>query len=97
MNRELETRLVTFCVAQHAGFDPTAWTSGAGFPPQALSTVARFLAGVRWYGHTQELDAIAARLDGGGAAHATRYPSFQPSRFSGLLRAHLRHADSVAA
>jgi hypothetical protein len=96
MDREAESRLIAFCVEQHACFDPTAWTHCPAVPPRELAMVTRYLAGVAWYGHGAALRALAAALPE-SAAELARETSFDASRFAGLLKAHLRHAGRPVA
>jgi hypothetical protein len=62
MNREAESRLISFCVEQHSRFDPSAWPEFSGITSVELAATARFLAGVEWYGQREQLRRVADRL-----------------------------------
>jgi hypothetical protein len=97
MNRDSESRLVGFCVEQHGGFDASAWAQFSAVNPDELAAVARYLAGVEWYGNRAALAAVAAELSPLAFAELARATDFDASRFAGLLKAHLRHAGRLAA
>jgi hypothetical protein len=73
------------------------WVPHAGLTAETLAVAARFLAGVTWYGYEAELEQIAARLTGLSFPELVAHAELQPSRFSNLLKAHLRHAGHRAA
>jgi hypothetical protein len=95
MNREAESRLVDFCVAQRSGFDARAWTRFTGVRQLELAATARYLAGVSWYGHQDGLREVAGRLSSRSYGELAGEVGFDASRFGGRLKAHLRHAGQV--
>ena len=97
MNRDSEAQLIRLCVEQHGCFDAAAWGRFAAVTPSELAVVARYLAGVAWYGHQAELSGVAAELSPRSFAELVRETGFDASRFAGLLKAHLRHAGRLAA
>jgi hypothetical protein len=98
VNRESESRLLGFCVEQRSRFDPAQWSQFSAVAPLELAATARYLAGVTWYGHQIELEAVANRLTAKSFSELVPEVAFDPSRFAGLLKAHLRHAgQNVAA
>ena len=96
MNRESESLLVGFCVEQHARFDAGAWARFSAVGPVELAATARYLAGVDWYGHRAALGDVAAELSPLRFAELARTTGFDASRFSGLLKAHLRQAERLS-
>ena len=62
MNREFESRLLTFCVAQRRRFEAAAWKRFSAFGPLELPATLRYLASVNWYGHQRELCDVADQL-----------------------------------
>jgi hypothetical protein len=98
MTRDSESLLVGFCVEQRHCFDSTAWVEFSAVSRLELASAARFLAGVAWYGRQEALIGIADRLSPKSFSTLAIETGFDPSRFAGLLKAHLRHAgQSVAA
>lgn len=97
MNRESESRLVAFCVAQHGSFEPGAWSRFSAVSPAELAAVARYLAGVEWYGQREALASVATAVHPGSLAELVRETNFDVPRFAGLLRAHLHHARRLTA
>jgi hypothetical protein len=97
MNREAESELISFCVEQHAQFDASAWPRLSVITPLELAAAARFLAGVTWYGHQEQLRQIADRLSLKTFSELAHEVNFDPSRFAGLLKAHLQHASQSVA
>lgn len=97
MNRDSESRLLAFCVAQRSGFDAGAWTPFSAVSRAELAATARYLAGVAWYGHEPALRAVADSLSKESFAALVRDTGFDPGRFAGLLQAHLRHAGQAVA
>lgn len=89
MNREAESRLIDFCVEQYGRFNPAAWENFTAVTSLELAAVARFLAGVEWFGHQTELREVADRVTSARFAELARDTRFSPSRFAGLLMAHL--------
>lgn len=97
MKRDSESCLVAFCVGQRSRFDAGAWTPFSGVSRNELAAAARYLAGVAWYGHQPALRAVADSLSKETFAGLVRETGFDPGRFGGLLRAHLRHAGQAVA
>ncbi len=95
MNRESESCLVGFCVEQHGRFDAEAWGRFSMVSRAELAAVARYLAGVAWYGHAAELAEVAAELSPLGFAELVRATDFDASRFGGMLKTHLRQAGQL--
>lgn len=94
MDRLEEARLLDFCVSQRDRFDADSWLEAAQ-PRDRLSLVAYLLSGARWYGHRDELLALARDLDPrtiGNAAEAVARLDFDCSRFCHMLRTKLEHA-----
>ena len=96
MNRESESLLVGFCVEQHGRFDTGAWARFSAVGPAELAAAARYLAGVDWYGHRAALGNVAAALSPLRFAELAHATGFDASRFSGLLKAHLRQAERLS-
>jgi hypothetical protein len=96
MNRESEARLVGFCVEQHGRFDAGAWARFSAVGAAELAAAARYLAGVDWYGHRAALGDVAAELSPLRFAELAHATGFDASRFSGLLKAHLRQAERLS-
>ena len=61
MNRESESQLIGFCVEQHGHFEAAAWERFSAVARPELAVVARYLAGVAWYGQQAALREVAAR------------------------------------
>ena len=97
VNRHSEAQLLAFCVNQRSHFDASAWGSVSAVTRSELAATACYLAGVAWYGHQAQLRKIAARLSSKAFADLVRETDFDPSRFGGLLRAHLQHAEQAVA
>ncbi len=95
MMRETESRLVEFCVKQRSQFDGGAWLRFSSVARLELAVVTRYLAGVAWYGHQAALSEVAERLTEESFAELVRKTRFDPSRFGGLLKNHLRQAGQV--
>ncbi|WP_043587632.1 hypothetical protein [Geminisphaera colitermitum] len=109
MNRHTEARLLEFCASQHRRFSAQAWVAfpeknGCFLPPTPsthpppppanLGGGAAFLANTGWFGHRQELLAIAETLSPGSTGKFTNLAAatrFDCPRFSGMLRACLAH------
>lgn len=96
MNRESESQLIGFCVAQHGRFDAPAWRQFSSVSPAELAVAARYLAGVEWYGHRAEVAEVAQALSPLPFADLLRATDFDASRFAGQLKAHLHHAEQPA-
>jgi hypothetical protein len=92
MKRDTENRLLEFCVQQQTAFSRDAWAQFAVLSELEKATVARFLAGVGWYGSREELARFADTVTSANFAELSRATNFDASRFSGLLKAHLAHA-----
>jgi len=97
VNRDSESLLLAFCVEQRRGFDAAAWPQFSAVSRADLPAVARYLAGVAWYGNPAALGAVADTLSGESFAVLVSETGFDPGRFGGLLRAHLRHAGQPVA
>ncbi len=97
VNRDSESRLLAFCVEQRRRFDAAAWVRFAEVSRPDLAVVARYLAGVAWYGNQPALRAAADALNENSFASLVRETAFDPGRFAGLLQAHLRHAGHAVA
>jgi hypothetical protein len=95
MNRESESRVIGFCVDQHGRFDAGAWGRFSAVSQVELAAVARYLAGVDWYGHGAELATVAKTLSPLGFAELVRATDFDAGRFAGMLKAHLRQARQL--
>jgi len=99
MNRIAESELLDFCARQHESFHADAWQKFDRVSPLEMATVALFLAGASWYGHRQSLVSLAERLvpdSNGHFAQLAKQASFDCNRFSGLLKARLRHEQAVS-
>jgi hypothetical protein len=93
MKRNIENRLLDFCIQQHARFTAEAWDRFDALNTKEKATVARFLAGVEWYGHREELARLADSLTAEKFAELSAATGFDGGRFAGLLRTRLeRHA-----
>jgi hypothetical protein len=89
MKRDSEAQLLQFCVAQRRAFAAEAWSSYVDLPRDELAVTAVFLAGVGWYGHRDELLAVAHSLAAGCVGRFSELASqteFDCSRFSHSLR-----------
>lgn len=78
---------------QQRAFSREAWTEFAGLGELEKATVARFLAGVSWYGSREELARFADTVTHANFAELSRATDFDAPRFSGLLKAHLAQAN----
>lgn len=90
MNRESEDQLLSFCAEQSRHFDPDAWARFAAVTAPEMAAVARFLAGVSWYGHQAELAAVAGAFSPEPFPALVRSTGFDPSRFAGRLGVRLQ-------
>lgn len=93
MLRQVEDDLIDFCVKQKEQFSFAEWSAAPGTGEQ-LATVALFLANSNWYGHTQELLQAATNLTNSKSpkfSELARRVGFDCSRFSGRLKARLKH------
>lgn len=97
MLRDSESRLLAFCVQQHGQFAASAWRQFTAVSPAELAAAARYLSGVAWYGHQPALRAVADSLGEKSFAALVLETGFDPGRFGGLLRAHLRQAGQAFA
>lgn len=102
MNRETEAGLLAFCAGQHARFQHASWMNDDrphGISRTELACAALFLAGVDWYGHERQLEAVAEQLIPGAR---TRFPGvamevgFDFARFSNMLRRELEYAGTTS-
>lgn len=89
MTRETESQLLDFCVQQHRSFSLAAWTGFDVLSAKEKATVARYLAGVSWFGQQEELSRFAASLTPEKFAELSAAINFDSSRFAGLLRMRL--------
>ena len=96
MTRDAESELLAFCASQKASFDAPAWAAYRGVSELELAAVARYLAGVDWYGHQAELTSIADQLTPLNFEELSRRVDFDPARFKGLLQARLDRAVEPA-
>ena len=95
MDKPLIQSLSTFCADQHELFDRDAWIAkgsreSAGYR-QALAVVAKYLSTTIWYGHAEDLDAVATGLhpplaEPGEFERVAKESAFDAGRFSGALR-----------
>ena len=97
VNRDSEAQLLAFCVDQRSQFDAPAWENFSAVTRLELATTVRYLSGVAWYGHQPQLRELAAQLSPEPFSVLARQTAFDPSRFAGLLQAHLRHATPAVA
>lgn len=97
MTREAESRLLAFCAAQRAAFEPGAWTRFDAVSPMELCATARYLAGVEWFGHRENLARLADRMSMLNFEELSQRVDFDPGRFKGMLQARLVRADDQAA
>lgn len=97
VNRDSEAQLLAFCVTQPSHFDASGWEEFSAVTRLELAVTARYLAGVAWYGRQSQLREISARLSPEAFSDLARQTAFDPSRFAGLLKAHLWHADQAVA
>ena len=51
-----------FCAAQYYAFDAAAWLARAQRDGAHVAAAAEYLALTSWYGHEDELAAVAARI-----------------------------------
>ena len=80
--------IARFCAEQHYAFDPTAWLHMASRSNGTLPVLARYLAGTSWYGHSEELEAVARQADEreDTISHAG---GIDIARYSGAIRVHI--------
>jgi uncharacterized protein YrrD len=97
MNRSSEAKLLQFCVEQRRNFNADAWLQFKDINQLELATVLQYLAGTTWYTHQNELKSLANQLNSLTFAELARQTRFEPSRFSGLLKAHLKHAGLTSS
>lgn len=98
MKRELEDRLLEFCVQQKKSFGFSKWLD-LPVSNDAKATVALYLANTSWFGHRHQLLNVAETLRRGCVGHFSemaRLTGFDPSRFRGRLQARLAHEQSVS-
>jgi hypothetical protein len=89
MTRLGEAHLLAFCASQREAFEPLEWEHFDAVTKLELAATARYLAGVEWYGHQQELARVADRMTKLNFEQLTETVDFEPSRFKGLLQARL--------
>jgi hypothetical protein len=98
MKRELEDRLLEFCVQQKGRFEFSPWLD-LPVSSDAKATVALYLANTSWFGHRRQLLNVAETLRRGCVGHFSemaRLTDFDPSRFRGRLQARLAHEQGVS-
>ena len=95
MKRDTESRLLEFCVQQRRAFSRDAWAEFAALSELEKATVARFLAGVNWFGSREELARFADTVTNASFAELSRETHFDAPRFSSRLKALLAHADRL--
>jgi len=98
MKRELEDRLLEFCVQPKARFGGSPWID-LPVSNDAKATVALYLANTPWFGHRHQLLDVAETLHRGCVGHCSemaRLTGFDPSRFRGRLQARLAHEQGVS-
>jgi hypothetical protein len=89
MKRDAEKQILDFCVEQRSRFSAEAWARFDALSAKEKATVVRFLAGVEWYGHREELAGLAASLSADRFAELNAATGFDSGRFAGLLKARL--------
>ena len=66
MDKALIQSLAKFCADQQDAFNAEAWLAVRGGESQnssvAFATIAKYLSMTSWYGHEEELEAIAVEL-----------------------------------
>ena len=95
MKRDTESRLLEFCVQQQRAFSHEAWTEFAALSQLEKATVARFLAGVSWYGSREELARFADTVTSANFAELSRATDFDAPRFSSRLKVWLERAKQM--
>lgn len=63
MNTQAYESIAQFCVQQHVRFDPAAWRRRAAADRKLVAVAAKYLSMTSWYGHEDELEAIAIDID----------------------------------
>jgi hypothetical protein len=95
MDKALMQSLAQFCADQHELFDRDAWLAKGSREPSgyriALAVVAKHLSTTIWFGHAEDLEAVAAWLhpplaEPGEFEGAASECDFDGGRFSGALR-----------
>lgn len=95
MTRVSESQLLELCVRQHAAFLAQEWFDFDRVTSGELAATCLLLAAGDWYGHRDELLAVAEQLQPGCAGHVSelvRETCFDCPRFSNMLKRDLRHA-----
>lgn len=87
MKRDSENSLLDFCAEQRLNFSADAWAGFDAVSPIEKAAVARYLAGVEWYGQPELLTEFADSITPANFAELCRATGFDPSRFGGLLKA----------
>lgn len=103
MNRITESHLIDFCVEQKKSFNPQLWIeyrqASRHTTSDELVACALFLAGADWYGHKEKLLVVAENLKAGCIGNfglMVKTTGFDCGRFSGLLKARLRHESCIS-
>jgi hypothetical protein len=89
MTRDDETQLLDFCVVQRRAFDVADWERFTFVSHLELAAVARYLAGVDWFGHQADLTKFADNRTSLNFEELTQVVDFEPSRFRGMFHARL--------
>ena len=89
MTRTTEVVLLNFCAEQYANFDSRPWLENSQSDSRDIAIAAFLLASTRWYGHRDELLAVAESLYPPGTSAIpglVAIQHFDCSRFSARLR-----------
>ncbi|HMA89332.1 MAG TPA: hypothetical protein VKP89_11375 [Burkholderiales bacterium] len=58
------------CAEQYYAFDARAWLQRAAEEGARVAAVAEYLSGTSWFGHEEDLAAVAAAIRGGAGRPA---------------------------
>jgi len=62
MDHDALAEIEEFCAAQYYAFDAGAWLARARSDGPRVAAAAEYLALTSWYGHEDELAAVATRI-----------------------------------
>jgi hypothetical protein len=77
MRRRTLDGLAVFCAVQRYRFDPAAWMRRSAFDCKRVAFAAHYLSMTSWYGHEEELEAIAEKIYPGIASIDTFWQDMQ--------------------
>lgn len=63
MNTQAYESIAQFCVEQHGRFDRQAWRRRSIADRRLVAVAAKYLSMTSWFGHEDELEAIAVDID----------------------------------